>query len=109
MTVRDEIKRLKEKFATTIILSLAGTSHHSENPSRGDRRVGIVAVTAISAIIAAVGATTRAGTDDIAVAQACAEAIADGLPLIAENRAERFQGKVDAARARCRGGEAPIS
>lgn len=37
--------------------------------------------------------------------KACEEVLASGLRPIAENRDERFQGKVDEARASCRGGE----
>ena len=46
--------------------------------------------------------------NDAAVVDACVKMIVDGLPLIARDRTDRFQGKVDEAHARCRGGERAV-
>ena len=49
-----------------------------------------------------------AAQDELAIIAACVRTFAGGLPLVATERTERFQGKVDEARARCRGGEAAV-
>jgi hypothetical protein len=70
---------------------------------------GIGAI-AVGAAIAAIGLTARAAPeDDVAIVTACAKVVADGLPLIAAERADRFQGKVAESHARCRGGEAAVA
>src|SRR5262245_9353627 len=47
--------------------------------------------------------------DDLAIVKSCAEVLVGGLRLIAEDRVDRFQGKVPEATARCRGGEKAVS
>jgi hypothetical protein len=47
--------------------------------------------------------------DDPAVARACAEIVSAGLRAVADTRTNRFVGKVEEARARCRGGERALA
>jgi hypothetical protein len=65
------------------------------------------AVLAAGAIMAG-ACVPAAAEDDQAVVEACVKALAAGLPPLKDERSERFQGKVDAARARCRGGESAL-
>jgi hypothetical protein len=70
-----------------------------------NRIFGFAAAIAASAIMAIALLKPATAEDDIAVGAACAKALADGIPPLATVRTERFEGKVDEARARCRGGE----
>ena len=47
--------------------------------------------------------------DDVAIARACTDMVALGIPKIAEVQTERFLGKVGEAHARCRGGERAVA
>jgi hypothetical protein len=47
--------------------------------------------------------------DDAAVARACADVVANGFRKFADKQTERFLGKVDEARARCRGGALAVA
>lgn len=67
-------------------------------------RVAAVAAAMITALAAC--ATSE---QDSAVVRACLDTAKDGLREIAEDRAKRFQGKVEEFRARCRGGERAVA
>src|SRR4051794_9518847 len=69
------------------------------------RREMLLAALGAAGLVITVHAFGSAAENDAAVVAACAAAALEGVPLLAEQRAERFQGKVDDARARCRGGE----
>src|SRR5712692_6867377 len=70
--------------------------------------VGVVAVLAAAVVVAVVAATRSAPEQQSAIVKACAEVILRGLPLIANERFDRFQGKVDEVHARCRGGATAV-
>ena len=71
-------------------------------------RLGPLALALAITIPAATGAADRARADnEPANLAACFNSFIN-LPLIADKRTERFQGKVDEAHARCRGGEAAV-
>src|SRR5262245_8425815 len=70
-----------------------------------DRIFGFAAAIAATAIVAIALPRSATAEDDIAIGAACAKTLADGLPALATIPTERFEGKVDEARARCRGGE----
>jgi len=66
------------------------------------RRTAIAAAFCLGSIVAG-----PAGAQEGPVLAACLDSFVN-LPLIADKRTERFEGKVDAAQARCRGGEAAV-
>jgi hypothetical protein len=70
-----------------------------------NRLCKIAVALAIGTLIAAAPVNRATPDDDVAIFSACARVVADGLPLIARDRVDRFQGKVDQAHARCRGGD----
>ena len=59
------------------------------------------------ALLALAGCATRG--DAIDSAEACVAVAARGLRPVAEDRAERFLGKVEESTARCRGGERAVA
>src|SRR5690242_19492835 len=63
----------------------------------------------ISSILFAMPVAAQAQDSDAAVVAACLKLFADGPRLIAENRADRFQGKPGEAALRCRGGEKAVA
>src|SRR5215470_13345204 len=64
-----------------------------------------LAITLATASTLATAADPARTQDELAIIAACVKTLAGGLPLVAQERTERFQGKVDEARALCRGGE----
>jgi hypothetical protein len=84
-----------------------GASFHKRRLDRD--WINIVVAIATGVTMFAVGTPAAVAEDDLAVAAACAEDIAGGLPLIAERRAERFQGKGSHAHVRCYGGETAVA
>src|SRR5262249_47590205 len=67
----------------------------------------VVAITVVALIVgaAAIWFNLRpTEEDDAAIAKACADVVAGGFRKVANTQTERFLGKVDEARARCRGG-----
>ena len=70
-----------------------------------DRIFGFAAAIAASAIMAVALLRSATAEDDFAIGAACKQALDAGLPRLADVRTRRFEGKVDDARARCRGGE----
>src|SRR5262245_39019232 len=67
----------------------------------------LAAMAASTAMIA--GEPVRAEDSDLAIAAACLEVFQRGLRPLAEERSERFLGKVSEAHARCWGGAKAVS
>ena len=68
-------------------------------------RFGSFAVTLATTLALTSAVGSARAEDELAIIAACVKTFAGGLPLVAAVRTERFQGKVDEARALCRGGE----
>ncbi len=77
------------------------------------RIVSAVAVVVVVALVVAFVAVwfnlKPTEEDDAAIARYCGDVVAAGLPALAVERAKRFEGKVDEARAGCRGGAKAIA
>lgn len=77
------------------------------------RRLTIFAAVVVVALIAGAAAIwfnlNPTEEDDAAIARACAAVVTHGLDKIASVRTQRFLGKVDEDKARCRGGEQAVA
>ena len=77
------------------------------------RRKVLVALGAVVVIAAIGGAVAwlklRPTADDVAIALSCAELAKGGLRDLADDRTERFQGKVAEETAKCRGGDGALA
>src|SRR5689334_4559364 len=71
-------------------------------------RIGSFALTLSTLLTLTGGGDRAAAQDELAIIASCVKTIAGGLPVIAAERTERFEGKVDEARARCRGGDTAL-
>jgi hypothetical protein len=67
------------------------------------------AALAVVAVFIGSSSITADNQDDLAIIRSCEETLAGGLPQIAADRADRFQGKVGEQHARCRGGENAVT
>ena len=76
------------------------------------RRKVLVALGAVVVIAAIGGAVAwlklRPTADDVAIALSCAELATGGLRDLADERTERFHGKVAEETAHCRGGDGAL-
>src|SRR4051812_45980109 len=71
------------------------------------RLAAIIAAFAFGSLISLATGGRAIAQDEPLVLDACFETFIN-LPMIADTRTERFDGKVDEAHARCRGGEAAV-
>jgi Animal haem peroxidase len=93
----------RREFITLVESKRTATHRHGDVFA-----AGAIAAVALSAAAIMAGIAMR-GEADARIVEACAEVVAQGIPGTAHERSTRFLGKVDAAHARCRGGEKALA